>query len=332
MIQEIFITEIENIKIGNAEDSKNATGCTVILTEQGAKTGVDIRGGGPASRENALLNPTASNDGIHALLLSGGSAFGLDAAGGVMEFLEEKKIGFPVGNIKVPIVCCSCLYDLNVVNHNIRPDIKMGYDACQDAWKRSLFSPSKALEGMEGNHGVGTGATVGKFLGETGMMKSGVGIYAVSLGNLKVGAIVAVNALGDVFDYKTNCKLAGLRNPKTGEFLDSEMTFYKSYEQNLDLFNGNTTIGAIITNADFSKTEMTKVAQMAQNGYVRSIRPVHTTADGDSVYAMSVGNVKSDINLVGTLAATVTAEAVKRAVLQAEPAYGLESATSIQNK
>lgn len=331
MIQEIFITEIENIKIGNAEDSNNATGCTVILTEQGAKTGVDIRGGAPASREHALLNPTASNDGIHALLLSGGSAFGLDASGGVMKFLEEKKIGFPVGDIKVPIVCCSCLYDLNVVNHTIRPDKKMGYEACKDAVRRSTLTPSEALEGIEGNHGVGTGATVGKFLGESGMMKSGLGIYAVSLGDLQVGAIVAVNALGDVFDYKTNHKIAGLRNPDTGMFLDSEMTFYNSYEQSLHLYKGNTTIGAIITNADFSKTEMTKVAQMAQNGYVRSIRPVHTTADGDSVYAMSVGKIKSDINLVGTLATTVIAEAIKRAVLKAEPAYGLEAATSIQN-
>lgn len=330
MIQEIFITEIEQIKIGSSEDTKNATGCTVILTEQGAKTGVDIRGGGPASRESALLNPTAANDGIHALLLSGGSAFGLDAAGGVMKFLEEKQIGFSVGTIKVPIVCCSCLYDLNLVNHHIRPDAIMGYDACQDAWKRGSLSPSESIKGLEGNHGAGTGATVGKLLGDAGMMKSGLGIYAVKLGDLKVGAIVAVNALGDIFDYTCNKKLAGLRNPETGEFLDSETTFYETYEQNPTLFKSNTTIGAIITNADFTKTEMTKVAQMAQNGYVRSIRPVHTTADGDSVYAMSVGLVKSDINLVGTLASTVMAEAIKRAVLKAEPAYGLESASSFQ--
>ncbi|WP_154519370.1 P1 family peptidase [Velocimicrobium porci] len=332
MIQEIFITEIEHIKIGNAEDEKNATGCTVILADHGSPTGVDIRGGGPASRETALLNPTAANDGIHAILLSGGSAFGLDAAGGVMEFLEEKDIGFPVGITKVPIVSTSCLFDLTVANHKVRPDKAMGYKACEDAWNRSKHSPKEAILGLEGNHGAGTGATVGKFLGEKGMMKSGLGTFAVQLGDLKVGAIVAVNALGDVFDYKTNKKLAGLCNPETGEFLDSETAFYESYQNPKNLFTGNTTIGAIITNASFTKTEMTKIAQMAQNGYARSIRPIHTTADGDSIYAMSTGKINADLNLVGTLSSTVMAEAVKRAVLTATPAYGLKTASQMQKK
>lgn len=317
MLKKIPITQIENIKIGHAQDETGGTGCTVIICETGAVTGVDIRGGGPASRESALLNPVAANDGVHAVLLSGGSAFGLDAAGGVMEYLEERNVGFPVGVTKVPIVCESCLFDLRVADFKARPDKKMGYDACVDAEKNS---PG------QGNVGAGTGATVGKFYGEAGMMKSGLGIYAVSLGELKVGAVVAVNALGDVCDYETNEKLAGLIDPKTGEFTDSEEAFYRAYANMKDLFTGNTTIGAVITNAGFSKTEMTKIASMAQNGYARSIRPVHTTADGDSIYAMSAGGVKADINVVGTLAAKVMAEAVKSAVLEAEGAYGLKAA------
>lgn len=321
MLKKISINEIETIKIGHAQDEAGGTGCTVIICENGAVTGVDIRGGGPASRESALLNPVAANDGVHAVLLSGGSAFGLDAAGGVMEYLESRNVGFPVGVTKVPIVCESCLFDLRVADYMARPDKKMGYEACVNAEKNCP---------EQGNVGAGTGATVGKFYGEAGMMKSGLGIYAVSLGDLKVAAVVAVNALGDVYDYETNEKLAGLINPETGEFEDSEEAFYKEYANMKDLFTGNTTIGAVITNAGFNKTEMTKIASMAQNGYARSIRPVHTTADGDSIYAMSVGNVKADINVVGTLAAKVMAEAVKSAVLEAKGAYGLKAAGEIQ--
>lgn len=321
MLKKIEINQIENIKTGHAQDKAGGTGCTVIICEKGGVTGVDIRGGGPASRESALLNPVAANDGIHAVLLSGGSAFGLDAAGGVMEYLEARDIGFPVGVTKVPIVCESCLFDLRLADYKARPDKKMGYEACVNAEKNC---PG------QGNVGAGTGATVGKFYGEAGMMKSGLGIYAVSLGELKVGAVVAVNALGDVYDYETNEKLAGLINPQTGKFEDSEEAFYKEAAKMKDLFTGNTTIGAVITNGKFNKTEMTKIASMAQNGYARSIRPVHTTADGDSIYAMSVGEVKADINVVGTLAAKVMAEAVKSAVLEAESAYGLKSAREMR--
>lgn len=323
MLKNISIDQIENVRIGHAQDEVGGTGCTVILCDRGAVTGVDVRGGGPASRESALLNPVAANDGVHAVMLSGGSAFGLDAAGGVMEYLEERDIGFPVGVTKVPIVCESCLFDLRVADYKARPDKKMGYEACVNAEKNC---PG------QGNVGAGMGATVGKFYGEAGMMKSGLGIYAVSLGDLKVGAVVAVNALGDVYDYETNEKLAGLINPETGEFEDSEEAFYRQYADMVDLFTGNTTIGAVITNAKFTKTEMTKIASMAQNGYARSIRPVHTTADGDSIYAMSVGDIKADINVVGTLAARVMAEAVKSAVLETEGKFGLKASGDMRER
>lgn len=316
-IREINITDIENIKIGNAEDYENATGCTVIICEKGAPTGVDVRGGGPASRETELLNPVAANNGIHALLLSGGSAFGLDAAAGIMEYLENKNVGFPVGEIVVPIVCASCIFDLNLVNHKVRPNKEMGYKACLNSENSSF---------KNGNYGAGTGATVGKFHGGEYMMKSGIGSYAVQIGDLKVGAVVVVNALGDIYDYENNKKIAGLLNNTKDGFLDTEEEFYKSYSGMDNLFNGNTTIGTIITNGKFTKTEMNKIAAMAQNGLVRSIHPVHTSADGDSVYAMSVGDVKGDVNVTGTLAATVMAEAIKRAVMDAEPMYGLKAA------
>lgn len=317
MLKQIQITEIENIRIGHAQDMEHATGCTVIICENGAPAGVDVRGGGPASRETELLRPVADCTGIHALLLSGGSAFGLDAAGGVMEYLEERNIGFDVGVTKVPLVCESCLFDLNVASHRVRPDKKMGYEACIQ---------SEQNKPVMGNVGAGTGASVGKLGGIQTAMKSGLGMYAVQLGDLKIGAIVAVNALGDVYDYKTGKRLAGMRTNDGKDWADSEQVLYKLYNQKKNLFHQNTTIGAIITNAKFDKTHMNKIAAMAQNGYARSIRPVHTTADGDSIYALSVGEIEADLNVTGTLAAQVMAEAIKNAVLEAKPAYGLPAA------
>lgn len=323
MLKQIQITEIENIRIGHAQDMEHATGCTVIICENGAPAGVDVRGGGPASRETELLRPVADCTGIHALLLSGGSAFGLDAAGGVMEYLEERNIGFDVGVTKVPLVCESCLFDLNVANHRIRPDKKMGYEACIQ---------SEQNKPVMGNVGAGTGASVGKLGGIQTAMKSGLGMYAVQLGDLKIGAIVAVNALGDVYDYKTGKRLAGMRTNDGKDWADSEQVLYKLYNQKKNLFHQNTTIGAIITNAKFDKTHMNKIAAMAQNGYARSIRPVHTTADGDSIYALSVGEIEADLNVTGTLAAQVMAEAIKNAVLEAKPAYGLAAAQNFLSK
>lgn len=313
LFKEIKISEIENVKIGHSEDFDNGTGCTVIICEKGAPAGVDVRGGGPASRETELLNPVADCKGIHALLLSGGSAYGLDGAGGVMKYLEEKGIGFPVGKTVVPLVCASCLFDLNVANYKVRPDATMAYRACKDA---------ENLRDDSGCIGAGTGATVGKFLGPDYTMKSGLGCYAVQIGDLKIGAIVAVNALGDIFDVETGEKIAGLLNKERNSFGDTETEFYKTYSKMKNLFTGNTTIGAIITNGKFDKVQMKKIASMAQNGYARTIRPVHTTADGDSIYGLSVGEIEADLNVTGTLASLVMARAVNRAVLSSHSMYG----------
>ncbi|MDO4325482.1 MAG: P1 family peptidase [bacterium] len=322
-MKEISIRDIKNIKIGNAQNEKAGTGCTVILCEQGAPTGLDVRGGGPASRESELLKPMAAAERIHAVLLSGGSAFGLDASGGVQQYLEERNIGFSVGPLKVPLVCQSCIFDLGVADYRVRPDKAMGYEACQNAEQGKY---------QDGNFGAGTGATVGKLHGMEYAMKAGIGSYAVSLGNLQVGAIVAVNAFGDIFDWKNGQKIAGLLDKDKKSFLSMEEELFNGYEIMTGEIPGNTTIGVIITNAKFAKTALCKIAGMAHNGYARSIRPVHTSGDGDSIYAMSVGDVEANQDVVGTLAAQVMSEAIIRAVKHAEPAYGYRAWKELQEE
>ena len=309
----ISIKDIEGIRIGNAQDFKAGTGCTVILSETGMYAGLDVRGGGPASRESELLKPLAAAQSIHAVLLGGGSAFGLDAAGGVMQFLEEKGIGFDVGVTKVPLVCQSDIFDLTVADAHTRPNRAMGYEACKGAYKNNY---------QDGNFGVGTGATVGKFKGMDYCMKSGIGSYAVQIGDLKMGAIVAVNALGDIYDYRTGKIVAGMLNEDRSAFADTAKLLYNSYEVHDNKFVDNTTIGVIITNAHFEKSQLCKIAGMTHNGYARSIRPVHTSADGDSIYALSVGNIVADCDMIGTLAADVMSEAILAAVKNTESAYG----------
>lgn len=315
---EISIKEIENIKIGQAEDAIAGTGCTVVICEKGAPAGLDVRGGGPASRESELLKAEANAEAIHAIMLSGGSAFGLDAAGGVMQYLEEHNIGFDVGVTKVPLVCQACLFDLTVGNPFKRPDKQMGYEACVNTENGGNYK--------DGNFGAGTGATVGKLHYMDYCMKSGIGSYAVSVGDLKVGAIVAVNALGDIFDWKNGKKIAGLLNEERTGFRSTIEEMYQKYDVVENKFTGNTTIGIIITNAKFDKTKLNKIASMTHNGYARSIHPVHTSADGDSIFAMSVGDVSADMDMVGTLASDVMAEAILRAVRSAESAYGYPAA------
>lgn len=317
--KEISLHDIKNIQIGHVEDKENATGCSVIIAKKGAICGVDIRGGGPASRETELLNPLASNHGIHGLFLSGGSAYGLDVAGGIMKYLEERKIGLKVGKELVPIVVGSCLFDLACVNGKVRPDAKMGYAACVDS--------EKNIE-RNGNVGAGMGATVGKILGNGRAMKSGLGCYAIQVGRLQVGAIVAVNAIGDVFEIDSKKQLAGLLNKNKDGFLNSEKEAVKLL-QLANMFSLNTTIGAIITNAQLDKAGMNKVAAMASNGIARTIRPVNTSMDGDSVYALSVGKVKSSEDVVGTLAAHVLGKAINKAVLECESLYGYPCAKDL---
>lgn len=331
ILKEIPITEIGDVKIGNAEDREHATGCTVIICEKGAPAGVDVRGGGPASRESELLNPSANCQEVHAVLLSGGSAFGLDAAGGVMEYLAEKGIGFAVGDIRVPLVLQSCIFDLAFVSDKVKPDKAMARKACEAA---EVNTPT------EGNVGAGCGATVGKLCGPDYAMNSGLGMYAVQLGDLKVGAIVSVNACGDVYDETTNQILAGTLAPDKKHFADTEKTLYQMYMQmsaaaKAEAAKGqngvtNTTIGCILTNAKFDKAKLNKIAALAQNGYARSIRPVHTMMDGDTIYALSVGNLEVDINIVGTLASRVMAQAVKNAVLHTEGFHGLPAAADMK--
>ncbi len=308
-MKEISITEIDGIKIGNAENLEAVTGCTVILFENGATAGVDIRGGSPGTRETALLNPVNMIQQVHAIFLSGGSAYGLDAASGIMQYLEERNMGFDVGITRVPIVSGAVLFDLNIGDYKIRPDKAMGYSACVNAEKGNF---------KEGNIGAGCGATVGKILGTKYAMKGGLGSYSIQVGNLKVGAVVAVNCLGDVIDPQSNKILAGAFSREQKSFIFTEEFMIKNYNHKSNVFNGNTTIGAIITNASLTKAEMNKVASMAHNGFGRVIRPSHTMYDGDTIFALSTGKIEADINVVGLLAANVIEKAVINGVKKAE--------------
>ena len=314
-MKEININEIDGLKVGNAEDREGVTGCTVLLFDRMSPAGVDVRGGGPASRETPLLAPVASAEGINAVLLSGGSAYSLDAAGGVMKYLEEKGQGFQTGVRLVPLVCQSALFDLVIGAKTAHPDASLAFKACENA-EEGIY--------QDGNYGAGMGCTVGKFRGPEFAMKSGVGSYAIELGDLKIGAVVGLNALGDIFDTDGN-QIAGILNEDKKTLGSTVDLFTNTIDVNKDLFAGNTTIGAVITNGKFNKTEMNKIASMAQNGLARSINPVHTTADGDSVYAISTGDVVADINGVGTLAAMVMSKAIERAAKAAEGICGYKA-------
>ena len=307
-LKEIPITALPGLRIGNAQDYEAMTGVTVLLFDQGAKVGVDISGGGPASRETPLASPLTADNPINAIVLSGGSAYGLAASDGVMRYLEEHGIGYDTGFAKVPLVCQSCIYDLGIGRADVRPDAAMGYAACEDAEKNQPES---------GIIGAGTGASVGKICGREYATKTGLGIYAVSAGSLKVAAVVVLNALGDIYDPSTGEKIAGPKLPG----MDSREALYKLSQQT-DLFrakNSNTTIGAIITNGEFSKAELNKIASMTRSAYSRCINPVGTMADGDSIYAASCGpRVPADVNMTGTLAAEVMAEAIQIAVKAAK--------------
>lgn len=320
-MHEIPITEIENIRIGQAENAEAGTGLTVLINENGMAAGLDVRGGGPASRESELLKPLAAAQVIHGIVLSGGSAFGLGAANGVMRYLEEHGYGFDVGVTRVPLVVQSDIFDLTVGDPFTRPDAEMGYEAARHAMEDPNY--------QDGNHGAGTGATVGKFGGMERCMKSGIGSYAIQIGDLKIGAVVVVNAIGDIYNWKTGEKVAGMLTEDGSAFADTMELLAGSIEVKENRFVENTTIGVIITNASFDKSRLCKIAGMAHDGYARSIRPVHTTVDGDSIYAVSVGDVSADQDLVGSLAAEVMSEAILRAVSSAESAYGFPSAADL---
>lgn len=323
MTRTIPLEQMPQVRIGHAQNVAAGTGCTVIIAEKGATVGVDVRGGAPGTRETDLLAPENLVDQAHAVLLAGGSAFGLDAAGGVMQYLEEKGFGFDVLVTKVPIVCGAVLFDLYVGDHTVRPGREMGYRACRD---------SETNNTRQGCVGAGTGASVGKILGIQRAMKSGLGAYALQVNGLKIGAVVAVNCLGDVVDPGTEKRLAGLLSEDGCAIADTEEEMIRSFAARKDLFAGNTTIGTVVTNATLTKAQAKKVACMAHDGYARTMRPAHSMVDGDTIFTMATGGVDADISVVGFLAARVVAQAVVRAVTRSESAYGLACHADISHE
>ncbi|GHS90679.1 peptidase [Synergistales bacterium] len=325
-MKEISALDIGGILIGHEQNNDAGTGCTVVICPNGAVAGVDVRGGAPATRETDLLDPVNMVDKIHAVVLSGGSAFGLDAASGVMKFLEERDVGFDVAVAKVPIVCGASLFDLTVGSASVRPDAAMGYRACENAWKNAPLE--------QGCVGVGTGASVGKLRGMERAMKSGFGFYGLQIGSLKVASIVAPNALGDIVNPSTGEALAGLLDEDHKKILNTEDEMCVDYTNAENLFNKsheNTTIGVVITNGKMTKAQAKKVAGMAHNGFARALRPAHTMFDGDTIFALSApdsNDVSADVNVIGILAARTMSRAIRNAALFARATHGLPSHSS----
>ncbi|MBA4421462.1 MAG: peptidase S58 [Anaerolinea sp.] len=326
-----YLTDISDLSVGHAQDIEALTGCTVILCHKGATAGVDQRGGAPGTRETDLLHPMHLVNKVHAILLAGGSAFGLDAASGVMRYLEEKGIGFDTGIVRVPIVPAAVIFDLAIGRSDIHPNAEMGYKACMDASSNSF---------LQGNVGAGTGATVGKLFGMNGAMKSGLGSATVEAGNgLLVSALVIVNAFGDVINPLTGTIIAGTRTLVKGPikvgsgdyFADTLATMKTLAGKTILTFAGksNTVIGVVATNAKLDKEEINKVAQMSHDGLARVIQPAHTMFDGDTIFSISCGKLPADVNLIGACAAEAFSLAVINAVQTAKPAGGLPSLNSL---
>ncbi len=326
------ITDIEGVRVGHAHDDVALTGCTAILCEGGAVGGVDQRGGAPGTRETDALHPVHLVERVHGVMLAGGSAFGLDAASGAVRFLEERGVGFDVRVARVPIVPAAILFDLGLGRADVRPDAAMGYRACEAATDRR---PD------EGNAGAGMGATVGKVFGMGQAMKSGIGTASMEIGaGIRVGAIVAVNAFGDVIDPRNGAIVAGARSKQLGPLrLGAPGCFADTLEVMRTLAGrtilgfasrGNTVIGVVATNARLNKEHATKMAQMGQNGVARTIRPAHTMLDGDTIFALALGEREADVNIVGAFAAEVVAMAVLNAVRSAKPVAGLPAAEAAE--
>jgi L-aminopeptidase/D-esterase-like protein len=314
------LTDVGGLRVGHFTDTRRPTGCTVVLAEAGAVCGVDVRGGAPGTRETDLLDPVATVEIVHAIVLSGGSAFGLEAASGVVRYLEEKGVGFPVGVGKVPIVPAAILFDLALGDWKVRPDAAAGYEAAQRASSGPI---------AEGNVGAGAGATVGKMFGLAAAMRGGIGTSSVRRPDgVVVAALVAVNALGDVVDPHTGEPVAGARTRDGKALRGSVGALLDGETPGRPLSGQNTSIGVVATNVALRKTEATKVAQMAHDGLARSVRPVHTPWDGDTLFALSTGSlaVEQPAMLVGALAAEAVSRAVVRAVRAATGLPGLPAA------
>ena len=362
-ITQVSLTDFPGIRVGQTENRQSGTGITVLLSEdpRGMAAGLHIGGGGPATRETGILDPTATAGRIHAAVLGGGSAFGLDAAGGVMRYLEEKGIGVRVRNLHVPLVTQVDIFDLPTGDPHVRPDQAMGYEACR-------LSEKEGGNYQDGCHGAGCGATIGKYAGEGHAMKSGIGACVLCQKDLMVGAIVAVNAFGDIYDWKTGQKIAGAY-AEDGRLYDR--TEMLSCLRKIEMIRSiadqddpagtqkeepdtsgavthspdaalNTTIGIVFTNAPFSKPQLCKIAAMAHDGFARSIAPVHTSGDGDSIIALSIPGKAADgsgtepvnagIDTVGTLAAWAASEAILQGVKSAESAYGFKALRDVETR
>lgn len=313
------ITAVEGIELGHHTLTERPTGCTVILARAGAVGGVDVRGSAPGTREIALLDPVNMVEEVHAVVLSGGSAFGLDAASGVMRYLDERDVGYRVGDKVVPIVVGAILYDLGLEgDRKIRPGPECGYEAATAATTTTAD---------EGSVGAGAGATIGKLRGSARAMRGGFGTASITLENgLTVAAAVAVNAVGDVVDPATGAVVAGVRTEDGGGLADARRLLREGATTTSGPDPGaNTTIGVVATNATLTKVQATKVAQMAQDGLARSIYPAHTMGDGDTVFSLATGAVDgpADVTRIGALAADVMAEAILRAVRAADGLPGL---------
>ncbi|WP_255593456.1 P1 family peptidase [Achromobacter sp. ES-001] len=313
------ITDVTGLRVGHYTDTRRPTGCTVIIAEAGATGGVDVRGAAPGTRETDLLNPVNMVEKVHAIVLSGGSAFGLDAASGVMRYLEEKKIGFDVGVAHVPIVPSAILFDLGVGDASIRPDAAAGYQACKSA---STEAPE------EGNVGAGAGATVGKLYGPQRAMKGGLGSASLTVAGVTVGAIVAVNAVGDVLDPATGRILAGARTADGKQLLDTRAAILAGDLPRSMRPGTATTIGVVATDATLTKAQAQKIAGMAHDGLARSINPIHTMLDGDTIFALGTGTSgkPGNVMLLGVMAAEAMAIAVQRAILAARAVEGFPAA------
>lgn len=313
-MEEIEFTDIGGLKVGHAQDFDAATGCTVVLCEKGAWAGVDVRGSSPSTRETDGLNPVNVREHIHAVLLTGGSAYGLDAAAGVMQYLEERDVGRDVLVAKVPIVCGAVIFDLKCGSAKIRPDKAMGYAACQNAAAGPV---------LQGSVGAGTGATVGKIKGPAYAMKGGVGSCCYQLGELKVGALIVVNALGDVCDTETGKLIAGALDDSKRSLADSEALMLGACSGVTDLYGSNTVIGVVATNAALTKDEANKLASLSHDGLARAVRPAHTTFDGDTLFTMATGETPANFNVAALMATRAVETAIVRGVRSAETMGGV---------
>ncbi|MCG8539331.1 MAG: P1 family peptidase [Clostridia bacterium] len=314
------ITDVKGIFVGQESDYENITGCTVVLCPDGATCGIDIRGGGPGSRECCLLNPMMTVEKVHTVFMAGGSSKGLGVADGIIQYLEERNIGFESEFAKIPIVPGSVIYDLSIGSSHARPTKEMGYRACLNAKSEKI---------SQGNVGAGTGATVGKALGFRNCMKGGIGSASMTLRNgVTVGAIVTVNSFGEIRDNKTYETIAGVY--AEGVIKDTNQCMFESDNITYSFNMENTTLAVIATNAKLSKVGCCKVAQMAANGLSKTIHPFGTTLDGDTTFVLSKGELECDINILGTLAGEVVAQAVVNGIKSATSVAGVKAYQDIK--